>query len=58
MAEVYLKSMSHALEVKGTPPEEIKKFEEGVISYNKNRIFPDFDDFEFYTGSAERDGGL
>jgi hypothetical protein len=30
MAEVYLKSMSHALEVKGTPPEEIKKFEEGV----------------------------
>lgn len=58
MAEVYLKSMSHALEVKDTPLDEIKQFEEGVISYYKNRSLPDFDDFEFYTGSAERDGGL
>ena len=53
-----MKSMSHALKEKGTAADEIKKFEESVISYYKNRILPDIDDFEFYTGSTERDGGL
>lgn len=48
--------MSDALKAKDTPAGEIKKFEEGVTPYYKNRILPDFDGYEFYTGASSNQG--
>ncbi|KAL4725573.1 hypothetical protein ACLX1H_007722 [Fusarium chlamydosporum] len=48
----YMKAVKAKLVEKGAPAEEIATFEKGAQNFVKNKILPNFKDFEFYTGES------
>ncbi|EGX96960.1 translationally-controlled tumor protein [Cordyceps militaris CM01] len=59
---VYLKGYMKAVKAKllenGAPAEEITAFEKGASVYVKEKLLPNFKDFEFYTGESMNPDGL
>lgn len=47
-----MKAVKAKLVEKGAPAEEIATFEKGAQNFVKNKILPNFKDFEFYTGES------
>lgn len=48
----YMKSIKAKLEETGKPEEEVKAFMTGAQAFIKNKLLPNFNDYEFYTGSS------
>lgn len=53
-----MKAVKSALQEKGAPEEEIKKFETGAQKYVKEKLLPNFKDFEFYVGESMNPDGM
>lgn len=54
----YMKAVKAKLQEKGAPEEEITAFEKGASKYVKEKLLPNFKDFEFYTGESMNPDGL
>ena len=54
----YMKAVKAALQEKGAPAEEITAFEKGAQTYVKEKLLPNFKDFEFYTGESMNPDGM
>lgn len=54
----YMKAVKVALQEKNTPAETITAFEKGAQTYVKEKLLPNFKDFEFYTGESMNPDGL
>lgn len=54
----YMKAVKAALQERGAPEEEISAFEKGASKYVKEKLLPNFKDFEFYTGESMNPDGL
>ncbi|OAA78385.1 Translationally controlled tumor protein [Akanthomyces lecanii RCEF 1005] len=54
----YMKAVKAALQERGAPAEEITAFEKGAQTYVKEKLLPNFKDFEFYTGESMNPDGL
>ena len=54
----YLKAVKAALVEKKATEEEISQFEKGVSKYVKEKLLPNFKDFEFYTGEKMDPDGM
>jgi len=55
----YMKAVKTKLQEKNAPAEEITAFEKGAQAYVKEKLLPNFKDFEFYTGeSQDPDGSI
>ncbi len=54
----YMKAVKTALQERGAPAEEITAFEKGAQTYVKEKLLPNFKDFEFYTGESMNPDGL
>ncbi|KAF5023355.1 hypothetical protein F66182_4593 [Fusarium sp. NRRL 66182] len=54
----YMKSVKAALQEKGAPAETITAFEKGAQTYVKEKLLPNFKDFEFYTGESMNPDGM
>lgn len=53
-----MKSIEKALTEKGAPQSEIKAFKDGASKYVKEKLLPNFKDFEFYTGESMDPDGM
>lgn len=54
----YMKSVKNKLQEKGADAEKITKFEKGAQAYVKEKLLPNFKDFEFYTGESMDPDGM
>ena len=54
----YMKAVKAALQERGARAEEITAFEKGAQTYVKEKLLPNFKDFEFYTGESMNPDGL
>ncbi|KAK1967113.1 translationally controlled tumor-associated [Colletotrichum sublineola] len=54
----YMKAVKAALQEKGAPAEKITAFEKGAQTYVKEKLLPNFKDFEFYTGESMNPDGM
>ncbi|RDA92589.1 hypothetical protein CP533_0941 [Ophiocordyceps camponoti-saundersi (nom. inval.)] len=54
----YMKAVKTALQEKNAPADTITAFEKGAQSYVKEKLLPNFKDFEFYTGESMNPDGL
>ncbi|EFQ27121.1 hypothetical protein CGRA01v4_07568 [Colletotrichum graminicola] len=54
----YMKAVKTALQEKGAPAEKITAFEKGAQAYVKEKLLPNFKDFEFYTGESMNPDGM
>ncbi|ROW12102.1 hypothetical protein VMCG_00700 [Cytospora schulzeri] len=54
----YMKSVKTALKEAGKSDEEVKEFETGASKYVKEKLLPNFKDFEFYTGESMNPDGM
>lgn len=48
----YMKAVKAKMQEKGAPAEKIAAFEKGAQGYVKEKLLPNFKDFEFYTGES------
>jgi hypothetical protein len=53
----YMKAVKGAMQERGAAPEEITAFEKGAQGYVKEKLLPNFKDFEFYTGESMNPDG-
>jgi hypothetical protein len=53
-----MKAVKTALQEAGQSEEEVKKFEQGAQKYVKDKLLPNFKDFEFYTGESMNPDGM
>ena len=53
-----MKGVKAALVDKEAPQEEIDQFEKGASKYVKEKLLPNFKDFEFYTGESMNPDGM
>lgn len=54
----YMKAVKAGLQEKGASAETITAFEKGAQSYVKEKLLPNFKDFEFYTGETMNPDGM
>lgn len=54
----YMKGIEKALTEKGAPESEITAFKTGAQKYVKEKLLPNFKDFEFYTGESMDPDGM
>ena len=54
----YMKAVKTKLQEQGKSEEEIKAFETGASKYVKDKLLPNFKDFEFYTGESMDPDGM
>ncbi|OAA55054.1 translationally controlled tumor protein [Niveomyces insectorum RCEF 264] len=54
----YLKAVKEKMQQAGKSAEEIKEFETGAQTYVKEKLLPNFKDFEFYTGESMNPDGM
>ncbi|KAK3182443.1 hypothetical protein K4F52_006269 [Lecanicillium sp. MT-2017a] len=54
----YLKAVKAKLQEKGADADTISAFEKGAQGYVKEKLLPNFKDFEFYTGESMDPDGL
>ncbi|PNP54690.1 hypothetical protein THARTR1_04895 [Trichoderma harzianum] len=54
----YMKAVKAGLQAKNAPAEEITAFEKGAQTYVKEKLLPNFKDFEFYTGESMNPDGM
>ncbi|KAL7789807.1 translationally controlled tumor-associated [Trichoderma ceciliae] len=54
----YMKAVKAGLLEKGAPAETITAFEKGAQTYVKEKLLPNFKDFEFYTGESMNPDGM
>lgn len=54
----YMKAVKAGLQEKGAPAETITAFEKGAQTYVKEKLLPNFKDFEFYTGESMNPDGM
>ncbi|KFA65410.1 hypothetical protein S40285_00483 [Stachybotrys chlorohalonatus IBT 40285] len=54
----YMKAVKAALQERNAPAEEITAFEKGAQAYVKEKLLPNFKDFEFYTGESMNPDGM
>ncbi|PNY30039.1 Translationally-controlled tumor protein [Tolypocladium capitatum] len=54
----YLKAVKAALQERGADADTITTFEKGAQAYVKDKLLPNFKDFEFYTGESMNPDGL
>ena len=48
----YMKTVKNKLKEKGASEETIAEFEKGAQKYVKEKLIPNFKDFEFFTGES------
>ncbi len=53
-----MKAVKGALQEDGKPEEEVKAFESGAQKYVKDKLLPNFKDFEFFTGESMNPDGM
>lgn len=53
-----MKAVKAALKERNAPEDEITAFEKGASAYVKEKLLPNFKDFEFYTGESMNPDGL
>ena len=53
-----MKAVKAAMQEQNAAPEEITAFEKGASAYVKEKLLPNFKDFEFYTGESMNPDGL
>jgi len=53
-----MKAVKNHLQESGKSAEEIKAFETGASKFVKEKLLPNFKDFEFYTGESMNPDGL
>lgn len=54
----YMKNVKTKLQEQGADAEKIAKFEKGASAYVKEKLVPNFKDFEFYTGESMDPDGM
>ncbi|KAM0545195.1 hypothetical protein ACHAPJ_011462 [Fusarium lateritium] len=54
----YMKAVKGALQEKNAPADTITAFEKGAQAYVKEKLLPNFKDFEFYTGESMNPDGM
>jgi hypothetical protein len=54
----YMKSVKAKLQEKGKDADVITAFEKGAQAYVKEKLLPNFKDFEFYTGESMDPDGM
>lgn len=54
----YMKAVVSALKEAGKPDEEVKAFQDGASKYVKEKLLPNFKDYEFYTGESMNPDGM
>ncbi|KAF6825555.1 translationally-controlled tumor protein [Colletotrichum plurivorum] len=54
----YMKAVKTALQEKNAGEAKIKEFETGASKYVKEKLLPNFKDFEFYTGESMNPDGM
>ncbi|CAI6085450.1 hypothetical protein V2G26_020614 [Clonostachys chloroleuca] len=54
----YMKSVKNALQEKGASADTITAFEKGASKYVKEKLLPNFKDFEFYVGESQNPDGM
>lgn len=54
----YMKAVKSAMNERNASAEEITAFEKGAQGYVKEKLLPNFKDFEFYTGESMNPDGL
>ncbi|KAK2594541.1 hypothetical protein QQS21_007760 [Conoideocrella luteorostrata] len=54
----YMKAVKSAMQGRGASTEDITAFEKGAQGYVKEKLLPNFKDFEFYTGESMNPDGL
>jgi hypothetical protein len=54
----YMKAVKAKLQEKNAPAEKISAFEKGAQAYVKEKLIPNFKDFEFYTGESQDPDGM
>ncbi|KAG6029382.1 hypothetical protein E4U41_000358 [Claviceps citrina] len=54
----YMKAVKAEMQKRDASPEEITAFEKGAQGYVKEKLLPNFKDFEFYTGESMNPDGL
>lgn len=53
-----MKAVVSALKEAGKPDEEVKAFQDGASKYVKEKLLPNFKDYEFYTGESMNPDGM
>lgn len=53
-----MKAVKAKLQEKNTPEEEVKAFEAGAQKFVKDKLLPNFKDYEFYTGESMNPDGM
>jgi hypothetical protein len=53
-----MKAVKTYLQEKGADASEITKFEKGASTFVKEKLLPNFKDFEFYTGESMNPDGM
>lgn len=53
-----MKAVVAALQEAGKPEEEVKAFQTGAQKYVKEKLLPNFKDYEFYTGESMNPDGM
>lgn len=54
----YMKAVVSALKEAGKPDEDVKAFQDGAQKYVKEKLLPNFKDYEFYTGESMNPDGM
>ncbi|KAH6687366.1 translationally-controlled tumor protein [Plectosphaerella plurivora] len=54
----YLKAVKGAMQEAGADADAITKFEKGAQTYVKEKLLPNFKDFEFFTGESMNPDGM
>lgn len=54
----YMKAVKTKLQEEGKSEGEVKAFETGAQKFVKERLLPNFKDFEFYTGESMNPDGM
>jgi hypothetical protein len=53
-----MKAVKAKLQEKGADAEKITAFEKGAQAYVKDKLLPNFKDFEFFTGESQDPDGM
>ncbi len=53
-----MKAVKTALQAAGKSDADVKAFESGAQKYVKDKLLPNFKDFEFYTGESMNPDGM
>lgn len=54
----FMKAVKAGLQERNASADEITAFEKGAQAYVKEKLLPNFKDFEFYTGESMNPDGL